>query len=79
MNAVYRRPMGDGPNDPVLVYDVHGAKWVVSERNTTAVPGARAPRCLVFMSEMAVRRVWAYPAAWRHLSADALLSLSERP
>jgi hypothetical protein len=44
-----------------------------------AVPGARAPRCLVFMSEAAVRRVWAYPATWRDLSPDALLALSERP
>ena len=78
MNAVYRT-MDEGPGDAVIVHDVHGTRWVVSERDTLAVPGARAPRCLVFMSEQAVRRVWAYPAAWRGLSADALLALSERP
>jgi hypothetical protein len=77
VNAVYRRT--EGPGDPVIVHDAHGARWVVTERNTAAVPGARAPRCLVFMSEAAVRRVWAYPATWRDLSPDALLALSERP
>ena len=78
MHAVYRT-MDEGPRDPVIIHDVHGARWTVSERNTAAVPGARAPRCLIFMSELAVRRAWAYPAGWRHLPADALLALTERP
>jgi hypothetical protein len=69
----------EGAGNPVIIHDVHGTRWVVSERNTAAVPGARSPRCLVFMSAEAVRRAWAYPAGWRHLSADALLALTERP
>jgi hypothetical protein len=70
--------MDEGPRDAVVLRDVRGTRWVVSERNTAAVPGARAPRCLVFMSEEAVRRVWTYPASWRDLSPDALFALSER-
>jgi hypothetical protein len=30
------------------------------------------------MSEYAVRRIWAVPPAWRTLSPDELLALSER-
>jgi hypothetical protein len=69
---------GPGPGEAITIYDDHGTQWVVTERGAAHVPGARGPRCLVFMSEEAVRRVWAYPATWRYLSADALLALSER-
>jgi hypothetical protein len=69
----------DGSGDTVTVYDDHGVAWEISERDASRVPGARGPRCLVFMSESAIRRVWAYPAGWRHLSTDALFALTEKP
>jgi hypothetical protein len=78
VNAVFRES-GDSRGGTVTVYDDQGVRWVVSERDATGVPGARGPRCLVFMSEHAVRRVWRYPATWRRLPADALLALSEQP
>jgi hypothetical protein len=64
--------------DPVVVHDDQGVQWVVTERDCTSVPGARTDRCLVFMSEYAVRRIWAFPRAWRTLSPDELLVLSQR-
>jgi hypothetical protein len=77
VSAAFRR-MDEPDAGPVSVYDDQGVRWVVSERDAASVPGARGPRCLVFMSDTAVRRVWTYPATWRHLTADALLAVSEQ-
>jgi hypothetical protein len=74
-----RRETDNRTGPEVIVYDDRQARWVVSERDATNVPGARGPRCLVFMSEHTVRRIWTYPPTWRHLSPDALLALSEQP
>jgi hypothetical protein len=52
--------------------------WTVSERNTKDMPGARADRCLVFMSLTTVRKVWTYPTTWFDLTDAALLALAER-
>lgn len=59
--------------------DGHSAvgTWTVREVDARAVPGARAPRCLIFENHELVRRVWDYPRAWRGLPAAALLRLAE--
>ena len=41
-------------------------------------PWGRAERCLIFMSEYLVRRVWMVPDDWRSLSARELEALSWR-
>ena len=74
-----RRESDRSAGREVVIYDDRHVKWVVTERDTTNVPGARGPRCLVLMSECTVRRIWSYPPTWRQLSPDALLALSERP
>ena len=48
----------------------------VTEVDAANTPGARAPRCLVFVSSTAIRRVWRYPPGWRALSDDELAALS---
>lgn len=78
MSAEYNR-RSHRPGDAVTVHDDIEVQWDAAERDAAHVPGARGPRCLVLMSESAVRRVWVYPASWGHLSPDALLALSERP
>lgn len=66
--------------DPAAVHfmDRKGVTWRVVERSTDDVPGARGPRCLIFLCEAVVRRVWSYPADWYALSASALEALCER-
>lgn len=56
--------------------DETGLLWSVTERNTENVPGSRGPRCLIFASTEAVRRVWIYPAGWRDLLTSSLIALS---
>ncbi len=56
-----------------------GARWCVVETDARATPGALAPRCLLFFSAGAVRRVWSYPEGWEALPDAALLRLSEAP
>ena len=56
---------------------VAGELWSVSERDAERVPGARAPTCLVFESQGAVRRAWSFPANWRDMDDSALWRLSE--
>jgi len=66
-------------SDPDAVHwvDGTGVSWRVVERGTTEVPGARGPRCLIFLSEAVVRRVWTYPSDWQHLSATDLEALTD--
>lgn len=56
-----------------------GLRWLVREVDTTHVPGARAPSCLIFESEGVVRRAWRYPDDWRRLSDDRLWSCLDTP
>jgi hypothetical protein len=56
--------------------DAHGVCWRVVERDARGDPGARGEWCLIFSCDEAVRRVWDYPAGWRDLSAEALMTLS---
>jgi hypothetical protein len=56
--------------------DETGLLWTVTERNAENVPGSRGPRCLIFASDEAVRRVWVYPAGWRDLLTTSLIELS---
>jgi hypothetical protein len=49
-----------------------GMRWRVREVDTTHVPGARAPRCLIFEAEGVVRRVWTYPENWAELNESDL-------
>ena len=61
---------------PRHVYDdVSGEHWTVREVDTTAVPGARASRCLIFDSGSIARRLWQYPQDWGALPPSALLRL----
>ena len=66
-------------NDPGAVHfvDRKGVPWRVVERSTEGLPGARGPRCLIFLCEAIVRRVWSYAAEWRALSPTELEALSE--
>ena len=64
--------------DAVHFVDGDGLAWRVVECATAHVPGARGPRCLLFLSEGIARRVWAYPATWRALAPDALETMMLR-
>jgi hypothetical protein len=48
----------------------------VREASAASVPGSHSERCLIFDSEMNVRRVWDYPAAWFDLSDEDLWRLT---
>ena len=52
--------------------------WHVHEVDAHAVPGTRGPRCLLFLCDGVIRRVWEYPANWRSLDDAALGRLSWR-
>ena len=54
------------------------AIWTVTECDARTTPGAQGARCLVFWSELAVRRIWAYPHDWQALELSALIALSWR-
>jgi hypothetical protein len=53
-----------------------GVEWHVREVSAASVPGSNSEHCLIFDSEMTVRRVWDYPAAWSELSDDDLWHLT---
>ncbi len=59
---------------PQVVVDRSGVEWTVREVATPQA-WARGERCLVLNSRECVRRIWRYPAEWRSLDADTLLSL----
>ena len=63
---------------PRTYRDSDGCTWSVHEVAAGAVPWARGPRCLLFRSETAVRRVWHYPLDWRSLPDAELEALSWR-
>ena len=63
-------------DDSRQLRDAAGRVWWVREMDASRVPGARAPRCLVFDSDVAVRRVWRYPADWRALTDATLRALA---
>jgi hypothetical protein len=51
-----------------------GVRWFAVEVDAARVPGARGrTRCLFFVSDRVVRRVWEYPDEW-YLLADADLA-----
>lgn len=60
----------------VTFLDETGMLWTVTERHAENLPGSRGPRCLIFASTEAVRRVWAYPPDWRDLLTPSLIALS---
>jgi hypothetical protein len=49
-----------------------GIQWSVREADAARTPGARGKQCLIFDSDIIVRRVWTYPASWMELDDDAL-------
>lgn len=57
---------------PMRIITHEGIQWSVDELDTSATPGSRGPRCLVFDGDSVVRRVWKYPTDWRTLSDTAL-------
>ena len=64
------------PSSVVEFLDTLGVRWRVMERDSRRDPGTRGDRCLIFVSNEAVRRVWIYPVGWRELPAAALAALS---
>jgi hypothetical protein len=60
----------------ITFVDETGLLWTVTERDAENVPGSRGPRCLIFASTEAVRRIWVYPAGWRDLLTPSLIALS---
>ena len=56
-----------------------GQLWSVREVVAGNAPSGQGPRCLVFSSEMVVRRVWRYPTDWRGLPDADLEALSWGP
>jgi len=65
--------------EPRLLLDAADTWWEVVELDTRTTPGARAPTCLCFVSQAAIRRVWRYPAHWATLPAEELLRLAQNP
>jgi hypothetical protein len=63
-----------GPSRRFIAAD--DSVWTAQEIELGSVAWAHAPRCLVFQSAVAIRRVWHYPAEWRSLSDAALETLS---
>jgi hypothetical protein len=57
-----------------LLFD--GVEWHIREVSAVSVPGSQGDRCLIFDSEMTVRRVWDYPASWSELSDEDLWRLA---
>jgi hypothetical protein len=55
---------------------VDGIEWHVREVSAAGIPGTQSDRCLIFDSEMTVRRVWDYPASWSELSNEDLWRLA---
>ena len=51
-------------------------RWTVYESSPSDLPGRVGQRSLIFASDMAVRRVWDFPADWRDLADESLLALS---
>ena len=72
-------PIVESPGDAAsaLRIRVAGVVWRIYERDSSRVPGALAPRCLIFEAPMAVRRAWQYPATWRELSHHDLVVLGQ--
>lgn len=68
-------------NAPEAVHFVgaDGVAWRVVEIASRHVPGARGPRCLLFLSDGLARRVWDFPPGWRTLPRPALEALMDRP
>ena len=71
-------PLWDAP-DAVRFVDGEGLGWRVVECAAAHVPGSRGPRCLIFLSEGLVRRVWSFPPEWRTLAPVALEALMALP
>jgi hypothetical protein len=53
-----------------------GVEWHVREISAASIPGSQSERCLIFDSDMTVRRVWDYPATWFDLADDDLWHLT---
>jgi hypothetical protein len=54
-------------------------EWRVHEADARAVPGARAPTCLICESVEVIRRLWLYPRDWGSLDDDALWNICDGP
>ena len=67
----------DAPTRPLRRVLVQmGVQWTVTECDGSQVPGSRGPRCLIFASPEAIRRVWEVPPDWYTLPDAALFALS---
>jgi len=57
-------------------HDVDGNCWAVHEVDTRAASWSRGRSCLIFSSELGIRRVWEFPVDWNRLSDAELEGLS---
>jgi hypothetical protein len=74
--AAAKSNAGEGGKGVRTFRDSGGLVWSVREKQTDDVPWGRARHCLVFSSDMAVRRIWGVPADWQALSDAELERLS---
>jgi hypothetical protein len=74
--AAHEPEFGLPPQLSIAFVDPQGSRWQVSERASGRDVGARRDVCLIFDSGDVVRRVWAFPADWRHLDDEGLFRLS---
>lgn len=56
-----------------------GERTLVSECDARGVPGAAGTRCLICETDVAMRRIWSYPADWHRLEDARVLALFDQP
>jgi hypothetical protein len=66
---------GTEPNPSRVFHDADGQRWQVFEKAFDAFD-RRSGASLIFVSEVAMRRVRNYPANWMELTDDELATLS---
>lgn len=76
MSGDVERPIPLTDERPRTYHDARGCVWYVHEVAPGTVPWAKGPRCLLFGSDAAIRRVWRFPSDWDTLSDAELEALS---
>jgi len=69
-------PLDPSPVSFSQIIDGVWLHWTVFEVDARMVPGSHGARCLIFMRQDCVRRVWDFPSQWRALDAASLEELS---
>ena len=56
-----------------------GERSLIAELDARDIPGACADHCLIRSTDVAMRRIWSYPADWHRLDDAKLMALFEAP